>query len=139
MLNIEIFTGTLGLLIAIAIVYLVRRDQMHARFTMWWLAVAGLAILFGFFPRLLDLIGGFLGIAYPPILAVILAVAALVLKILFADLERSKMRRDMLRLTQRVLILEQAIRDRDADAPTPEAATGSRPDHISAENRDASP
>ena len=139
MLDIEIFTGTLGLLIAITIVYLVRRDQMHARFTMWWLAVAALAILFGFFPRLLDWIGGSLGIAYPPILAVILAVAALVLKILFADLERSKMRRDMLRLTQRVLILEQAIRDRDADAPTPEAATGSRPDHISAENRDASP
>jgi hypothetical protein len=109
--NLEMFSGALGVLMAATIVYLIRRDHMHVRFSIWWIGVAAIAILFGFFPRIVDQIGEFLGIAYPPILIVILAVAALVVKILFADLERSKMRRDMLRLTQRLLIVEQALKN----------------------------
>lgn len=113
--GLEIFTGITGVLVAATIIYLIRRDRMHARFSLWWIAVAGAAILFGFFPRLLDWIGGLFGISYPPILAVIIAVAALVVKILFADLERSRMRRDMLRLTQRLLLLEQKVRQQSTD------------------------
>jgi hypothetical protein len=113
--NLEMFSGALGVLMAATIVYLIRRDHMHVRFSIWWIGVAAIAILFGFFPRIVDQIGGFFGIAYPPILIVILAVAALVLKILFADLERSKMHRDMLRLTQRLLIVEQALKKASSD------------------------
>ena len=40
----------------------------------------------------------------------LLAVVALVLKILFADLERSKMQRDLLRVTQKLLITEEKLR-----------------------------
>jgi hypothetical protein len=106
----QIFTGGFGLLMAGVIFYLVRRDHMHARFSLWWLMVGMLAAAFGFFPGWVDVVGRWLGVAYPPVLGIILVVGAIVLKILFIDIEQSRMRREMLRLTQRLLLVEERLR-----------------------------
>lgn len=120
---LEVFTGSLGLLIAAVIFYLIRRDHMHARFSIWWIVMGVLAVVFGFFPGAFDWAGEWLGVAYPPVLGLISAVVALLLKILFADLERSRMRRDMLRLTQRLLLVEEQLREaREQEAPRDDAA-----------------
>ncbi len=110
MRTFQFFTGALGVAIAGVIFYLIRRDHMHARFSLWWLVVGVLAVVVGFFPRWVDAVGGWLGVSYPPVLGLIVAVAALVLKILMVDLEQSRTRREMLRLTQRVLLVEEQLR-----------------------------
>jgi hypothetical protein len=110
MRTFQFFTGAFGVAIAGVIFYLIRRDHMHARFSLWWLVVGVLAVIFGVFPRWVDAVGGWLGVYYPPVLGLIAAVGALVLKILLVDLEQSRMRREMLRLMQRVLLVEEQLR-----------------------------
>jgi hypothetical protein len=129
--GLEIFTGSVGLTVAALIVYLIRRDHMHARYSIWWLVIALATALLGFFPRIIDTVGVAIGIAYPPVLALIGGVLALLVKILYADLERSRLRRELLRLTQRLLIVEESLNElrhqQRAPAPPPEdRGTGGR-------------
>jgi hypothetical protein len=105
----QIFTGGLGLLMAGVIFYLIRRDHMHARFSLWWLIVGVLAAAFGFFPGWIDVVGRWLGVSYPPVLGMILVLGALVLKLLLVDIEQSRIRREMLRVTQRLLLMEERL------------------------------
>lgn len=124
MRTLEVFTGSLGLLIAAVIFHLIRRDHMHARFSLWWIVMGVLAVVFGFFPGAFDWVGPWLGVSYPPVLGLVLAVIALLLKILFLDLERSRMRREMLRLTQRVLLVEEGLREAREREDARRPATG---------------
>ena len=107
----EIVTTALGIALALSILLLIRRDHMHVRYSLWWLMVATVAIVFGAFPRLFDELGYAVGVAYPPTLLLVLAVGALLLKMLLVDIERSRAHRKLLRLTQRLVILEQRLRE----------------------------
>lgn len=104
-----ITTGGIGVLLALAIIWLIRKDHMHVQYSLWWMSTAASAILLGLFPGILDWIGRVLGIAYPPALLFLLAIVALLLKALLADIERSRNKGRMLRLAQRVVILEERI------------------------------
>lgn len=107
----ELFSGFMGISMAISILWLIRRDHLHVKYSLWWLAVAtGVAIL-GVFPGLLDVAGGLLGVTYPPTLGFLFAFFALFVKVLLADIERSRSRREILRLTQRLVLLEQRLED----------------------------
>ena len=64
--------AAIGLLLAVLILILLRRDQLYLRDATFWLATAMVSIAFAFFPSLADLLGGMAGVAYPP--ALILAV-----------------------------------------------------------------
>jgi hypothetical protein len=65
----------------------------------------------GLFPGLIDQIATRLGIAYPPMLAITVAVALLVIKILLMDIERSRSETRNQRLVQRLAILESELRE----------------------------
>ena len=72
---IELFLGVLGIAVAIVIVYLVRRDHMHVDHGLSWIiAAVGFAGL-GFAPGVVDWMAARVGVAYPPILGVSLAIA----------------------------------------------------------------
>lgn len=102
----NIFTAFLGVLTAALIIYLVRKDRLSVNYTLWWgLAAVGLLIS-GFFPGLIDFIGGKLGVHYPPILLVIIAICLIFIKLLFMDLHRSKHERQIKILTQRLALYE---------------------------------
>lgn len=103
-------TSLLGLGIAFAILVLIRKDSLYIRHSIWWFAVAIGSILIGFFPRLVDSLGVFLGVHYPPILFLTLALGMVLIKILTMDIERSRQERSMRRLTQRMAILEEELR-----------------------------
>ena len=60
----------------------------------------------GVFPQTIDIIANSLNIGYPPILAVIFAISFILVKLLLVDIERSKQSRDVIRLNQRIGILE---------------------------------
>lgn len=103
-------TGTIGLLVAALIIYLMRKDRLHITHGMGWVILAILFALLGFAPKVFDRIAGVLQVEYPPVLALILGMSALVLKILLMDIERSKIEIKNQRLIQRVAMLEADIR-----------------------------
>jgi hypothetical protein len=96
----------IGLAIAFTILWLVRRDLIHTRYSIWWLVVAGASALFGGFPALVDGVASKLGVTYPPILLVIVGMGLLLIKMLTMDVERSDQERRLRILTQRLAILE---------------------------------
>ncbi len=96
----------LGIAIAGIILWLVRRDHLHTRYALWWIPI-GIAIGFvGVFPRSIDLVAQALGIAYGPVLPLIVGIGLLVIKILMMDMERSRNEVKLQRLAQRLAILE---------------------------------
>lgn len=117
------FTSTfMALGIASAILLLARRDKIHFRFTAWWLLASLGILLLGLFPQLVDVLGTFLDIGYPPILMVILGFAMLLVKILTMDIDRSRHERHIRRLSQRLALLEEELRRHRKESnsgPTP--------------------
>ena len=96
----------LGLVLAIGILYLVRRDHLYIRQGLFWILIASASLLFGLWPYLIDSLGTALGIAYPPTLLFLAAILVLIVKALFADISVTKLRRDLRRLNQRIALLE---------------------------------
>ncbi len=103
-------SGTIGLLVAGLILYLVRRDHLHTRYAIWWISAAFTMGLLGIFPSLVDWIGNRLGVHYPPVIPLILGLSILVLKMLLMDIERSRTEVKLNRMIQRLALLEQELR-----------------------------
>lgn len=103
-------TGGIGVCTAVAIVLLMRHDRLHARHGVGWMMVAAAFAGLGLYPDFLDSIAGALGIAYPPVLALVLGIVLLVLKILTMDIERSNLEIRHQRLVQRLAMLEADFR-----------------------------
>lgn len=105
-------TSTLiGVTIALIILFLVRKDYLHVRHTIWWLSLALASIVIGVFPNIVDKVAWWFGVNYPPTLFFSLGFGALFLKILRMDIELSKQEREIKRLTQRLAILEKIDRE----------------------------
>jgi len=99
------------------IVVLIRRDHLHIRYSIWWLCVAVAVAVFGVFPGLNDIIANALGIAYPPILPVIVAVLLLLLRLFLSDLESSRRSVEFTRIVQRLAILERRLDTLESPSP----------------------
>ena len=104
----------IGLVLAAVILLLVRRAHLHGPHALWWLGLAAAIILLGTWPRLTDLIAPYLGVSYPPIVAVILGFALVLVKMMSMDLERSRQEQCLRRLAQRLALLEARIESLDA-------------------------
>ena len=99
-------TGLIGVSLAASILYLIRQDHLYLGDGLFWITVAVIAVVFGIAPTLIDQLGGFLGIAYPPTLFLVIAIAVLLIKILWADILAARTRRDLRRLNQKIAIVE---------------------------------
>ena len=108
---VALTTGIIGIITAIAIVILIRRDYLHVRYGLWWTGAAVAFACLGLLPAFFDSFAKYLGIAYPPILALTLAVAILFVKILVMDIERSRNAIRMQRLIQRLALLESDLHE----------------------------
>ena len=109
----------IGLSLAGMILWLVRRAHLHGPHAIWWIGLAAGIILLGTWPRLTDLIAPYLGVSYPPIVAVILGFALLLVKMMDMDLQRSRQEQRIRRLAQRLALLEARIESISASAPEP--------------------
>jgi len=107
----NIFTAAVGLCFLVFLVVLIRRDHLHIRYSLWWLSVAVVVAAFGMFPGLNDALAAALGIKYPPIFPVVIAVILLLVRLFLLDLENSSRRTDLTRLTQRMALLDQKLRE----------------------------
>jgi hypothetical protein len=110
MTNYFLMSASLGVLLAVVIFWFIRKDHMHVQYSIWWIVVAAFAILFGLFPNIIDYLGPLLGVDYPPALLFLWAIVGLLLKAFLGDIERSRTKRRLLRLTQRLVILEEEMR-----------------------------
>lgn len=116
---VSLVTGIIGIATALTIVVLIRKDHLHVRYGLWWMAAAAVFAVLGLFPAIVDRVAHSLGIAYPPVLALILGLVALLLKILVMDIERSRNAIKMQRLVQRIALLEADLRKMQAARPDP--------------------
>jgi len=117
---VSLVTGIIGLATAITIVLLIRKDHLHVRYGLWWMATAAAFALLGLFPKINDYVAINLGIAYPPVLALTVGLTVLVLKILLMDIERSRNAIRMQRMVQRIALLEADLRDLQGSRPSPD-------------------
>jgi hypothetical protein len=99
----------IGAALSLTIVFLTRRDHISPLVAARWFVLALLVLFVGFFPGTVDLLGKYLGIGYPPIIPVLLALGAAMVKILLMDIERQRLNTKIDRLVQRMAILEQAV------------------------------
>ena len=115
-MNVQIVAALIGVLLAGAILYLVRRTHLHGSYALWWLAVAAAILLLGVFPPVIDWMGRITGIHYPPVLPIIVGIGMILVRMLKMDIDRSHSERQLRRLTQKLAILEQelALMRRDA-------------------------
>ncbi len=102
----NIVTAVLGLATAGLILFLVRRDRLSVNYTLWWGLIAAGLVTAGFAPSLIDWIGRLLGVEYPPILLVIIAICLIFIKLLFMDIHRSRHEQQIKILTQRLALYE---------------------------------
>jgi hypothetical protein len=105
----QITAALLGLVLAGSILYLVRRDHLHGPYALWWLIVAAATLVLGFVPRTIDWLAHLSGIAYPPVLPIIIGLSLILLRLLQLDIERSRQERQIRRLNQKLAILEEEL------------------------------
>ncbi len=121
MLTGQITSAILGIVLAGAIMFLVRRDHLHGPFALWWFGVAAATFVLGVFPSVVEWLGHVTGIAYAPVLPIIVGLSLILIRLLKLDVDRSKQERRIRRLTQKLAILEQEL---DSQRGTP----ATRPD-----------
>lgn len=113
------FSAVLGCAMGLIILYLVRRDHLRLGKALFWMAFAVASIIFGAMPGASDRLAALFGIAYGPTLVILVAVAALILRALQADIQQSQMERSLRRLTQRLAMLEAELQDTPTNTPQP--------------------
>lgn len=106
MTNPQIVSTIIGIIIASAIYWLVRRDHLAPKQALRWVLVAIVVLILGTFPIIIDWIGNAVGIAYPPIIPIIIGLAAAMIKILLMDIERNKTDITQDRIVQKLAMLE---------------------------------
>ena len=102
----HLFVLVTGIALAGGILLLLRRDHLYIRQGLFWFLVAAVSLVFGAWPELIDWVGLKLDVSYPPVLILLGAVFALVIKALLADLAVTRLNRDLRRLNQRIALLE---------------------------------
>lgn len=123
----QLTSAAISVLLAGAILYLVRRDHMHGSYALWWLAIAAAILVLGVFPPVIDWLGRVTGISYPPVLPIIVGIGMILIRMLRTDIDRSRQERQLRRLAQKLAILEQELAaDRQRASTPPESATRGR-------------
>jgi hypothetical protein len=105
-MSYKLTSAILGILLAVTILWLIRRDHLHSRHALWWLLVALLVMVLGFYPTTIDWLAIHLGVNYPPTLLFVLGMGMILIKVITIDLHQSDLERKMRRLAQRLAILE---------------------------------
>jgi len=106
---VSLVSGVIGIAAALTIILLIRRDHLHVRFGLWWITVAAAFVVLGAFPQIIDWLAFKLDIAYGPVLALTLGLTVFVIKILTIDIARSRNETRIVRLVQRIAMLESEV------------------------------
>jgi len=114
--SVHIIAAILGATLSFTIVFLTRRNHISPLVAARWFALALLVFLVGFFPSIVDMLGEYLGVGYPPIIPLLIALGAAMVKILLMDIEHQRLTTKIDRLVQRMALLEQSVEERNIDS-----------------------
>lgn len=121
-------TLLLGFALFIGVLLLVRRGQLHGRSAVRWIVLALGGLVVGAWPGLLDRIGEWFGIAYPPMLLAFVVLIVVLLKVLALDILASRREVELRRLSQRLAMLELELQElRGMAAPLPDVSKDGLP------------
>jgi hypothetical protein len=109
MLTGQITSAIIGIALAGAILFLVRRAHLHGPYALWWFGVAAATFALGVFPTLIVWLGHLTGIVYAPVLPIVVGLSLVLIRMLKLDIDRSRQERQIRRLTQKLAILEQEL------------------------------
>jgi len=115
--NPQIVSSVIGICISTVIFILVRRDHLQPRQAFRWFIIAILVAVMGFFPSVIDKLGIILGIAYPPIIPILVGLGAAMIKILLMDIERNRMTVTQDRIIQKLAMLEAELDQFKKESP----------------------
>lgn len=106
----QYFTAVSATVFFAFVIILIRRDSILMGAAFRWLILALAILSLGIYPKLADIIAQWFGIAYSPILPVILACLILMLKALIADIERAKTQVKLDRIAQKLAAVEMELK-----------------------------
>lgn len=109
MSNVQLIAAAIGIAISGFIFYLVRKDRLVTKDGLIWLCLSAFILLFSLSTQLIDLIGQKVGVAYPPILLVLLGIGVILIKLVLNDVEKTQLKADVERLLQHNALLEAEI------------------------------
>jgi hypothetical protein len=99
-------SAVVTIVVAVVIIWLVRRSRLHPALATWWVLVAIAVAAVGMCPEAVDWVAARLGVGYSPTLVGLIGVAVLLIKILKTDIERTKEQHKVRILAQKVALLE---------------------------------
>lgn len=117
MTQANLAAAVIALFFAGAILLLVRRQRLGSWQIFWWLAAAGGMAVLGLFPSVADWAGARLGIHYPPVLPIVVALCLLFVKVLTMDLERTRQERRLRILAQKLAGVEARLERLENPSP----------------------
>ena len=106
MIAYQWISAVVTIVVAVVIIWLVRRSRLHPALATWWVLVAIAVAAVGMFPEAVDWVAARLGVGYSPTLVGLIGVAVLLIKILKTDIERTKEQHKVRILAQKVALLE---------------------------------
>lgn len=113
-MTVHLLALIVGAVIIVAMVELLRRQQLKERYTVLWFATAIAVAVLAIFPRLLDAGADALGIRSGPSLLFLLAITALGLVCIQLSVEVSRLEERTRTLAEEVALLRAAVRRIDA-------------------------
>lgn len=105
----KIITAGFGFGLGILVIYLIRHDHLRGLYGVWWFLLSLISIFLGVFPESFDYIGHMLGVHYPPVLLLVGALVVVFTKILFMDIERTKLEQKIRILARENTLLKRAL------------------------------
>ncbi len=127
-MKLTVLTAIIGLALLVVIFELVRRRQLREKYAMLWLAIGGVVVPLGLFPRLLDRVTGALGVASGVSLVLFLGLTVLLLICIHLSWEVSRLEEETRSLAEDLALLRTALRDAPPPARAPAAFTVRQPD-----------
>lgn len=106
----HLFLSVVTLASLVFIVRLVRRRQLHAKYSLLWLSVGVVVTVMAASPRTLDRVSLWMGVSYPPTFFFVLAIALLLMVVVHFSWELSRLE-DRTRTLAEDLALLRAERD----------------------------
>ena len=124
--RLHVVTGVAGVLAMAAILRLVRRRQLRAKYALLWLAVGVAFVVLGVSPGLLDWAAKRVGVAYAPDLLFLVGTLFLVLVVMHLSWELSRIEDRTKLLAEEIALMRSELHAHTEGAPPAPASVEDR-------------
>jgi hypothetical protein len=106
---IDFISGGISIVFIIFIINLIRKGVLREEYSFVWIFIASIFIFFSFYRKGLDIVGKFLGFAYPPALLFLIFLFGIIIFLVHLSVINTKQHNQIKALAQKIAILEKKI------------------------------